>query len=154
MFFLCLVFVWFGWLLVCEHKFLVNILIYFFVPFLLSMLDPFKGLQVEFLISLLTVFSCILMTEVKSTFPAGRKLKVRGLNERSVIQTCVPPSYLNRCHCTACCSAELPAWASFSPGTAAVLVDPETCPCWLKSYSHTSTGRGMENLAAEISSLW
>lgn len=35
-----------------------------------------------------------------------------------------------------------------------VLMDPQSCPRWLSSYSHTSMGGVMENLTAEISSLW
>lgn len=123
MFFLCPVFVWLQWLLVCEHEFLVNILIYFFDLFLLSVLDPFIQQAASGISDPSCVCSCILMTEVKSTFLAGRKYKIHGLNERSVIQRCVPPCYLNRCHCTSCCSATLPAWASFPAGTAAAL-------CW------------------------
>lgn len=121
MFFLCPVFVWLGWLLVCEHKFLVNILIYFFDLFLLSVLGPFiQQAAMEFLIPALTVSSYILRTEVKSTFLAGRKLKIRRLNERSVIQRCAPLSYLNR---YLLCLAKLPAGASFPAGTAVTL-------CW------------------------
>lgn len=121
MFFLCPVFVWLGWLQVCEHRFLVNILIYFFALFLLSVLGPFiQQAAMEFLIPALTVSSYILRTEVKSTFLAGRKLKIRSLNERSVIQRCAPLSYLNR---YLLCLAKLPAGASFPAGTAVTL-------CW------------------------
>lgn len=114
MFFLCPPFLWLGWLLFFEHKFLVNILIYFFDLFLLSVLDPFIQQTASGISDSSSVSSCILMTEVKPTFLSGRELKVHGLNERSVFQRCVPPSYPYRCHCT---------YTSFPPGPAVTL-------CW------------------------
>lgn len=56
--------------------------------------DPFIQQAASGISDPSSVCSCTLMTEVKSTCLEGRKYKVHGLNERCVIQRCVPPCYL------------------------------------------------------------